>query len=188
MTSPRSTGCSSASMKTNAAGGFTGKMKIELVSRDMRSETAESAVIAQELIGQGVNFLIVPCDVDPAVAAGQIAAAAGIPAMSSCASTPTLPGIVGEYMFSNYTADNLQAAALGDYAIKQGYKNAFVLLSKDTPYTQKLPEYFARGLPEEGRRHRRHHRIQDGPAGFRRRGHQDQGAVAGARRHHDVRL
>ena len=91
-------------------------MKIELISRDMRSETAEAAVIAQELVGLGVNFLVVPCDLDPAVAAGQIAAAAGIPAMSSCASTPTLPGIVGEYMFSNYTADNLQAAALANYA------------------------------------------------------------------------
>ena len=136
--------------EANAAGGLTGKIKIELISRDMRSETAESAVIAQELVGQGVNFLIVPCDVDPAVAAGQIAAAAGIPAMSSCASTPTLPGIVGEFMFSNYTADNLQAAALGDFAIKQGYKNALVLLSKDTPYTQKLPEYFAQVFQKKG--------------------------------------
>jgi branched-chain amino acid transport system substrate-binding protein len=70
--------------------------------------------------------------------------------MSSCASTPTLPGIVGEYMFSNYTADNLQAAALADYAIKQGYKNAFVMLSKDTPYTQKLPEYFATVFQKKG--------------------------------------
>ncbi|WP_119391198.1 ABC transporter substrate-binding protein [Taklimakanibacter lacteus] len=134
----------------NKAGGLQGKYKIELVSRDMRSETAESAVIAQELAGAGVNFLVVPCDVDPAVAAGQISAAAGIPTMSSCASTPTLPGIVGEYMFSNYTADNLQAAALGDYAMKQGYKNAFVMLSKDTPYTQKLPEYFVEVFKKKG--------------------------------------
>src|SRR4029078_12994553 len=91
-----------------------------------------------------------PCDVDPAVAAGQISAAASIPAMSSCASTPTLPGIVGDYMFSNYTADNLQAAALGDYAVKQGYKNAFIMLSKDTPYTQKLPEYFIEVFKKKG--------------------------------------
>ena len=136
--------------EVNKAGGLQGKFKIELVSRDMRSETAESAVIAQELVGEGVNFLIVPCDVDPAVAAGQISAAAGIPTMSSCASTPTLPGIVGEFMFSNYTADNLQAAALGDYAVKQGYKNAFVMLSKDTPYTQKLPEYFVEVFKKKG--------------------------------------
>lgn len=136
--------------EANKTGGLTGKFKIELISRDTRSETAESAVIAQELVGQGINFLIVPCDVDPAVAAGQISAAAGIPTMSSCASTPTLPGIVGEYMFSNYTADNLQAAALVDYAMKQGYKNAFIMLSKDTPYTQKLPEYFGQAFQKKG--------------------------------------
>jgi branched-chain amino acid transport system substrate-binding protein len=136
--------------EANAAGGLQGKMKVELVSRDMRSETAEAAVMAQELVNEGVNFLIVPCDLDPAIAAGQIAAAAGIPAMSSCASTPTLPGIVGDFMFSNYTADNLQAAALAGYAQKQGYKNALILLSKDTPYTQKLPEYFAQVFQAKG--------------------------------------
>lgn len=134
----------------NKAGGFGGKIKIELISRDMRSETAETPVLAQELVGQGINFLIAPCDVDPAVAAGQIAAAAGIPAMTSCASTPTLPGIVGDYMFSNYTADNLQAAVLADYAVKQGYKSALLLLSKDTPYTQKLPEYFGQVFEKKG--------------------------------------
>ena len=53
-------------------------------------------------------------------------------------------------MFSNYTADNLQAAALANYAIEQGYKNALVLLSKDTPYTQKLPEYFAQAFQAKG--------------------------------------
>lgn len=136
--------------EANAAGGLQGKYKIELISRDMRSETAESAVMAQELAGLGVHFLIVPCDVDPAVAAGQAAAAAGIPSMSSCASTPTLPAIAGDMMFSNYTADNLQAGALANYAVEQGYKNALILLSKDTPYTQKLPEYFGQAFEKKG--------------------------------------
>ncbi len=106
--------------------------------------------VAQELVAEGVNVLIVPCDLDPAIAAGGIAAAASIPAISSCASTPTLPAIAGEFVFSYYTADNLQAAALATYATAQGYKNAFVLLSKDTPYTQKLPEYFAEVFQKKG--------------------------------------
>jgi branched-chain amino acid transport system substrate-binding protein len=46
-------------------------------------------------------------------------------------------------MFSNYTADNLQGTVLAGYARDQGYENAYVLLSRDTPYTEKLPEYFA---------------------------------------------
>ena len=127
----------------NAAGGIGGNMPIELIVKDTRSDTAQAAVVAQELVDDGVSVMIVSCDVDPAVASGVIAQAAEIPAISSCASTPTLPAAVGPYMFSNYTADNLQGTVLAVYAREQGFENAYVLLSRDTPYTEKLPEYFA---------------------------------------------
>ncbi len=134
----------------NKAGGIDGKYKIDLITRDMRSETAQSAVMAQEVIDQGINMMLAPCDVDPAVAAGQIAQGAGIPTIAPCASTPTLPGIVGDYMFANYPADNLQATALAQFAVKQGYKNALILISRDTPYTEKLPLYFAKVFQAKG--------------------------------------
>ncbi|WP_158967217.1 ABC transporter substrate-binding protein [Chachezhania sediminis] len=126
----------------NKAGGIGGTMPIELIVRDMRSETAQAFVVAQELVDEGIDVLITPCDVDPSIAAGQVAQAAEVPAVTSCASTPTLPGVVGDYMFSNYPADNLQAAVLAQYATEQGYKTAYVLLSPETPYTERLPEYF----------------------------------------------
>lgn len=147
---PSLQGVELAVQQINERGGIDGRIKIRLYSRDMRSETAQAAVVAQELIDDGISVMIAPCDVDPAVAAGQIAAAAGVPAISSCASTPTLPGIVGEFMFSNYTADNLQAAALGAYAREQGYNTAVLLLSRDTPYTEKLPEYFGQVFTAKG--------------------------------------
>jgi branched-chain amino acid transport system substrate-binding protein len=147
---PSLAGVELAVKQINAAGGIGGNTPIELTSRDMRSETAESAREAQELIDAGVHVLLTPCDVDPSVAAGQIAQAAGIPAISTCASTPTLPAIVGDYMFSNYTADNLQAAALANFAVEQGYKAALILISRDTPYTHKLPEYFGQAFEKKG--------------------------------------
>ena len=101
----------------NKAGGIDGKLKLEVITRDMRSEIAQSAVMAQELVDQGIAVMLAPCDVDPAVAAGQIAQASGIPTIAPCASTPTLPGIVGDYMFANYTADNLQGTVLADFAM-----------------------------------------------------------------------
>ncbi len=134
----------------NKAGGIGGKIKIELVERDMRSDTAQASIMAQEMIDEGVEVLITPCDVDPSIAAGMIAQGAEIPAITSCASTPTLPATVGAYMFSNYTADNLQAAALADHSQEQGYKTAYVLLSPDTPYTQRLPEYFIVAFENKG--------------------------------------
>jgi len=134
----------------NKAGGIDGKYKIDLITRDMRSETAQAAVMAQEVIDQHINIMLSPCDVDPSVAAGQIAQAVQIPTIAPCASTPTLPGIVGDYMFANYTADNLQATALAYFAQKQGYKNALILISRDTPYTEKLPLYFAKVFEAKG--------------------------------------
>ena len=132
----------------NAAGGVAG-MEVQLVVKDTRSDTAQAATVAQELVDEGVA-MIVSCDVDPAVASGVIAQAAQIPAASSCASTPTLPAAVGPYMFSNYTADNLQGAVLAQYAREQGYANAYILLSRDTPYTEKLPEYFGQAFQAMG--------------------------------------
>ena len=133
----------------NAAGGVAG-MQVELVVKDTRSDTAQAATVAQELVDEGVVAMIVSCDVDPAVASGVIAQAAEIPAASSCASTPTLPAAVGPYMFSNYTADNLQGTVLAQYAREQGHENAYILLSRDTPYTEKLPEYFGEAFEAMG--------------------------------------
>ncbi len=131
------------------AGGVNG-MQVELIVKDTRSDTAQAAVVAQELVDEGVAVMIVSCDVDPAVASGVIAQAAEIPSASSCASTPSLPEAVGPYMFSNYTADNLQGAVLAQYAREQGYENAYILLSRDTPYTEKLPEYFGEAFEDMG--------------------------------------
>jgi len=134
----------------NAAGGIAGKWKIKLMVRDTRSDPAQTALVTQELIDAGAQLLVVPCDADPAIAAGQIAQEAEVPAFSTCASTPTMTLAVGEYMFGNYPADNVQAAVLANYGQRQGYERAYVLKSPDTAYTLKLPEYFAEAFENKG--------------------------------------
>jgi len=136
--------------EVNAAGGVAGRWPVELLVRDMRSDAAASAIAARELLAEGIQALITPCDVDPAIAAGQLAMAAQVPMLSPCASTPILPGQVGEYMFNLKTADNLQAVILADYAREQGYEKAYILLSPDTPYTDLLPRYFAQVFEASG--------------------------------------
>lgn len=127
----------------NAAGGIAGKFPIKTIIKDTRSDSAQTALVAQELVDAGVQLVITPCDADPSIAAGMITQSAGIPAISFCASTPTLPIAVGDYMFSNYPADNVQAAMLAVHAIESGYSRAYVLTSPDSAYTLKLPQYFA---------------------------------------------
>ncbi|MCB1411461.1 MAG: ABC transporter substrate-binding protein, partial [Rhodobacteraceae bacterium] len=53
----------------NAAGGIGGTTKIELIEKDVRSDAAQTSIAVQELVDQGVSFLILPCDADPALAA-----------------------------------------------------------------------------------------------------------------------
>ncbi|HEY7687574.1 MAG TPA: ABC transporter substrate-binding protein [Dongiaceae bacterium] len=127
----------------NAAGGIGGKYKIDLQVKDVRSEAPAAATAGAEFAAAGVTVMIAPCDVDPAIAFSQPAQQAGIPVIAPCASTPTLANAVGDFMFQIYPADTLQAAVLAKFARDQGYGNAYILLSPDTPYTEKLPLYFA---------------------------------------------
>ncbi|PSJ60443.1 ABC transporter substrate-binding protein [Pseudaminobacter soli (ex Li et al. 2025)] len=134
----------------NAKGGIAGKYPIKLVAKDTRSDAAQTALVAQELVDDGIKILITPCDADPSIAAGQITQAAQIPTFSFCATTPTMTLAVGDYMFGNYPADNVQAAVLAKYAREKGYQKAYVLKSPDTAYTLKLPEYFATAFKAKG--------------------------------------
>lgn len=126
----------------NAAGGIGGKTRIETIEKDVRSDAAQTSIATQELVDEGVNVLILPCDADPAFAASAIAAEARIPAFSTCASSPTLPLMGGDYMFANFPGDNVQATVSAAWAKGQGFVNAWVLYSPDSQYTT-LPLYFA---------------------------------------------
>jgi branched-chain amino acid transport system substrate-binding protein len=126
----------------NAAGGIDGKWTIELDIRNTNSEPAQTATVTQQLIDAGADMILTPCDLDPSVAGGQIAQRAQVPAISLCASTPTLPELVGDYMFSSWYGDNVTGYTLAKYAIEQGYKTVWLHESPDTAYTIKLPGYF----------------------------------------------
>ncbi|WP_022665405.1 ABC transporter substrate-binding protein [Desulfospira joergensenii] len=125
----------------NQKGGINGNIKIELVMRDVRSDVAQTAVAAQELMDAKVDILVTPCDADPSFAASQIAQEAGVPAFSTCASSPTLPLMGGDYMFANFPGDNVQATVSASWAIEQGFKTVYLLYSPDTQYTT-MPLYF----------------------------------------------
>ena len=86
---PAMNGMQLAVEEINAAGGIAGKFKIEIRQKDSRSDPAQAAVAAQELIDEGISVLVTPCDADPSIGAGQIAQGAGIPAFY----TPTAVGM-----------------------------------------------------------------------------------------------
>lgn len=126
----------------NAAGGIAGKFQIKLISKDTRSDAAQTSIVAQELIDSGISVLVTPSDADPSFAAAALATDAQIPAFSPAASSPTLPMMGGDYMFANFPGDNVQATVSAEWAYGEGLKNAYVLYSPDTQYTT-LPLYFS---------------------------------------------
>lgn len=136
--------------EVNAAGGIDGKFPVETIVKDTRSDAAQSATVAAELLGGGISFLITPGDADPSIAAGQLAQEAQVPAMSWFGSSPVLPVAVGEFMFSNAFGDNAQARVLANYATQQGYTTAYTLGSPDSAYTSNLPRYFAEAFTSNG--------------------------------------
>jgi branched-chain amino acid transport system substrate-binding protein len=146
---PALEGLRMAAQELNAEGALDGK-KIRFVVRNNRSEPAQAAITSRELVREGIDLMISPCDADLSIPAGRITQDNEIPAISPCASTPTYPIAVGDYMFGNMPADNQQGTVLADYALDKGYETAWLLLSSDTEYTQRLPEYFAEVFEAKG--------------------------------------
>ena len=120
----------------NANGGIGGKYKVEVITRDNRSDNAQNAIVTQDLVDQGVKLLLATCDSSMVHATAEIIVTAKIPAISTCSSSPTLPMTGQGYIFANAVTDNVQGAAQAEYAYGQGYRNAYLLRSPDIEYTQ----------------------------------------------------
>ncbi len=125
----------------NAAGGINGNIKIKTIDKDVRSDAAQTSIAVQELVDEKVNVVILPCDADPAFAAAAIVNDAKVPAFSTCASSPTLPLMGGDYVFANFPGDNVQSTVSAKWAHDQGHRSAYLLYSPESQYTT-LPLYF----------------------------------------------
>jgi branched-chain amino acid transport system substrate-binding protein len=147
--SPVMDGFAVAMDEINASGGIAGKYKVEVETRDNRSDNAQNAIVTQDLIDQGVKFRLVACDSSMVHATAELIVAAQLPAISTCSSSPTLPMTGKGFIFANAVTDNVQGAAQAEYAWSQGYKNAYLLRSPDIEYTQ-MPLYFAEAFKKLG--------------------------------------
>ena len=67
----------------NAHGGVLGK-KVRLVHIDTKTDAAQTARAAQDLVKQGVKMMLTACDFDSGAPAALVAQQAGVLAMSSC--------------------------------------------------------------------------------------------------------
>jgi branched-chain amino acid transport system substrate-binding protein len=148
---PLAKGMEVAIDEINADGGIAGKAKIELDKRDMKSDPMLGGTVVQELISDGANFIVTTCDTDVSLPGAQIAAANGLPVITSCGADAAGPSQVpGGFGFLNVPGTLTQGAMLAEYAAEQGYKKAYTLKSKSEGYTHTLANAFEERFKELG--------------------------------------
>lgn len=123
----------------NANGGLLGK-KLKLVHLDTKTDPAETARAAQELVKQGAKAMMIACDFDLGAPAALVAQQAGILAISSCGADNKLGNLtVGNNVFTMATDADGTGRILADWAYKQkGWRKAYVLLDTFIQYDKSL--------------------------------------------------
>jgi branched-chain amino acid transport system substrate-binding protein len=116
---------------------------LELIESDSQSDPARAAEAALELLDQGAEVLITPCDFDigaPVAIEGQ---RAGVPSVSTCATSPGFPAAVGDMMFMASYGNNVQGAAAAEWAYQeQGWTTVYLVIDQAIDYTRTLGQYF----------------------------------------------
>jgi branched-chain amino acid transport system substrate-binding protein len=112
----------------NAAGGVNGK-KVKLVRIDTKTDQAQTARAAQDLVKQGVKMMMIACDFDQGSPAALVAQSAKTIAMSSCGADIKYGNLtVGNNVFTMATDAEGQGRILADWASKKmGWKTAYAL-------------------------------------------------------------
>ncbi len=126
----------------NEAGGLLGR-QVEIIAIDTKTDQAEAAAAAKRLVEQGVVAIIGYGDTTFVLAAAPIAQEAGIPFITQGATHPRLPEFVGDMMFLTPFGDNIQAAVMAEYAVKElGYKTVAIWVDYAMDFSVAVCSYF----------------------------------------------
>jgi len=136
--------------RINAAGGLLGR-RVELLERDGQTDPALVRYDAENLVALKVTAMLGLSDTEQVLAAAPVAARAGIPFVTSGATSPLLPARVPDWLFLACFGDNVQAAAGAEYAADWlGARTAAILFDKDMDHTRLLQRYFGQSFSALG--------------------------------------
>lgn len=137
--------------EVNEAGGING-VKIETISKDVRSSPETVGTAATELIAEGIDLLVTPCDFDLSAPGAAVAQSSGIPAVSICAGDPKMADAttLGDYVFSANAGSDVEGTTGAAWAREQGWEKAYLLQDESIEYTKSAGKYFAAAFEELG--------------------------------------
>lgn len=127
----------------NENGGIMGR-QVELIEIDGKTDPATVGNAARQLIEQGADIIIAPCDFDIGAPASQAAQEAGLVGTSLCASSPLYGSeVLGDMQFTASVWNNTMAGAAAEWAYnEQDWRTAAVLTDTSYEYTQSLGDLF----------------------------------------------
>jgi branched-chain amino acid transport system substrate-binding protein len=147
---PMVSGAKLKAQQINAAGGVLGKM-LELVIVDTRTDRATVAAEGKQLIARRPAAIVAYTDSDSVLTLGPLAQEAGIPFVTPGATSPKLPGEIGDALFLACFGDNVQAAAGAEFLHRTLRARTVYLLSDTTNvYTTLLSSYFKQAFAHDG--------------------------------------
>ncbi len=128
----------------NEAGGLLDGRMIEVTAIDTKDDTREAATAAQRAVAiPGLAAGIGHSDTTFALASAPLFQTAGIPFVTSGATSPDLPAMVGSEMFLVPFGDDVQAHGMAEYAYDTlGLRNIAVWTDNGMDYTTGLSKYF----------------------------------------------
>ena len=136
--------------KINDAGGINGR-KVELKVLDTKSEITRGGQVAQQLIDEGAQIMIVSSDFDFGSPAAAVAQKHGMVSISLGAASPKFGAQgIGDKAFSFAPSTGNCASVLSTFALDQGYKKAFTLLDDTLSYTRGFYAAFTKFYKQGG--------------------------------------
>jgi branched-chain amino acid transport system substrate-binding protein len=136
-------GAQVAVKQINDAGGLLGE-QVRFLNIDGKSDPVTVGNAAVELIDQGAQLIVAPCDFDFGGPASREAQNAGIVGISMCASDPLYSSwSLGDKQFTLSMWNTTMGAAAAEYAYNErGWKTAYVVTDQFIAYTKSLSKYF----------------------------------------------
>jgi branched-chain amino acid transport system substrate-binding protein len=130
---------------TVEVGGTT--YTVELVEVDNKSDKTEAVTAAQSLMSSGVSVVLGSYGSGVSIAAGEIFADAGVPAIGASCTNPQVT-LGNDYYFRVCFLDPFQGTVMANYAFQEGAKTAAVITQLGDDYSSGLGNFFLKAFKE----------------------------------------
>jgi len=133
----------------NSHGGVGGVTKIDLVTVDQKSDSATTAVVAQQLADQKVSAMFAMCNADQEIALATVAKRNSIPVFAVCNSNPAIAVTYDNWIAAG-DAWTVLGAEAAEYMASKGYHNVYTLESPSSQYYNNGIKYMKASAQQNG--------------------------------------